>query len=734
MLPTALSHAWPASMPSSLDPRGAIHIPIGIPNTLDTLKTFVEAEGCFSPGFGSYGIYFWLYDPDARKLWAPGMEGVSLRHGLASGLPIPWSEWDAGGLMVRTEVCEVVRPSAQGDVFVVGAKVHLRNSGGNRRVALYAAVRALGAAGADIHRLEVAHSGDALLVDGHCALLADRMPAAAGVAAEDTIGEAAAAGRIPPLRSAQSEGGDCSGALRFEWNLAAGSSAEVGFTCPVLPGRRAARHQWVDLKQNAMVDIAELNPKEGGTLQPDLGLEQYRRTRSAALFPQAHRYWAELLSRTDVLMPDPRWGESMRAILAHAALCMNEGAPDVAVVNYNVFNRDGMYMANMMQKAGLPAYSEQILDYFIRNPFNGRAYPEADNPGQILWAIYQHWMLTRDQAWLARIYPNVRKIVSMVRYYRTAPGPHWVDRKSLNFGEALPEGERQELRPGRCDGFHPEYTEAFDIAGLRGAADLASASGNRSDAADWAELAGELLNSYDSKFGTQLARQYGSYAVLWPCRLFPNTSGRAYEQFKNVGAQPAKSWRYFPLATAHQGLLTGNREAASGTLRIHLAHPQMQGWYALDEGGGSGSGGWHRVRTTWKHSKEAPGENRSVAMPHSWAMAEFWLLMRDSIAFEEGNRLILLSGVPAEWFKSGEGMRASGMATYFGNLGFTYKRVAGGAEFELTGPAAPPEGSVLRLPPELNAAVVWGASPGTFAPSGECIIPPGTRRIVLSFS
>jgi hypothetical protein len=36
-----------------LDPRGKIHIPIGIANTLDTLKTFVEAEGCFSPGVGS---------------------------------------------------------------------------------------------------------------------------------------------------------------------------------------------------------------------------------------------------------------------------------------------------------------------------------------------------------------------------------------------------------------------------------------------------------------------------------------------------------------------------------------------------------------------------------------------------------------------------------------------------------------------------------------------------------
>ena len=37
---------WDASQ---LDPRGDIHMPIGIPNQLDTLKTFVEGEGSFSP-------------------------------------------------------------------------------------------------------------------------------------------------------------------------------------------------------------------------------------------------------------------------------------------------------------------------------------------------------------------------------------------------------------------------------------------------------------------------------------------------------------------------------------------------------------------------------------------------------------------------------------------------------------------------------------------------------------
>jgi len=68
---------------AALDPRGKIHIPIGIANTLDSLKTFVEAEGSVSPGVGTYGIYFWLYDQDTSRLFTPTMEGVRCVRGLA---------------------------------------------------------------------------------------------------------------------------------------------------------------------------------------------------------------------------------------------------------------------------------------------------------------------------------------------------------------------------------------------------------------------------------------------------------------------------------------------------------------------------------------------------------------------------------------------------------------------------------------------------------------------------
>ena len=720
---------------SFLDPCGKVHIPIGSANALDTLKTFVEAEGNFSPGFGSYGIYFWIFDPHSGKLTAPTMEHVRTSHGLnPHGRLIPWVLWNAGEVEVRTEVCQVSHNAPDGEAFIVGSRIQVKNIGnGSHDVVVYAALRPLGPAGFDVNHLEVSDKGDALLVNHRTALLAEAPASKAGVSASDTIGRFALAGHLPSDNSARSASGDCSGALTFDFTLGAGETKSMGFICPVLPGRHAARHNWVGSKAGAMVDVAILNAETGGILQPDLGLSTYRSLRSEDIFRKASEYWSDMVGALQIQVPDPRWEESMQTILGHASLCMNEGAPDVAVINYNVFNRDGMYVTNMMQKSGMTDLAIKALDYLIEHPFNGRPFPEADNPGQVLWILSQQWLYVRDRTWLERIYPSVQKLASLITYLRTAPEPHWVNHDSLDFGDALPADKREELKPGRCDGFHPEYTEAFDIAGLQGAAILAAAIGNRVDASRWTHTADSLWKIYDDKFGANLGKHYGSYSVLWPCRLYPLNAGKAYEQFRPVGPQKPQSWRYFPLATAHQSLLAGNREAGYATLQQHLDHPQMEGWYAFDEGGGSATGGWQRVRTTWPRSITNPGANNSVAMPHGWAIAEFWHLMRDCLVFEAGERLVLLAGIPANWLDQPEKIKVSGLHTYFGICSFGYDGSPRGGVLRLDGSAAPPDGFILRWPASYNATLTVDGKSIERQENGDFFLPRSTRQALISF-
>jgi len=717
-----------------LDPVGKIHIPIGVANTVDTLKTFVEAEGCFSPGVGTYGIYFWLFDPQSGKLTAPTMPGVKCEHRLSGvGCLIPFSSWPAEGIGVVTEVCEVRRASPQGEVFVVAARVHLHNSGNaERKLSLYVVLRPLGPSGGPVKELAVSDAGDALLVDGHPAIVANGKPASAGVVATDTIGELLAAGKMPADKQAQSETGDCSGALRYDVTLAPNETKTLGFICPVLPGRRAVGHKWDGVSGWAQADLNKPNPSVGQAVQPDPGLDYCRSLKADTLFGEAAAYWKDLVGRATITLPDPRWAECFAAITGHAAMCMNDGAPDVSVVNYNVFNRDGVYVANILQKSGNFELAAQCIDYFLQHPFNGRVQVEADNPGQILWVMGEHWLFTRDRTWLERVYPAAAKIAALIRYCRTTPEPHYVKATSLEFGDNLPPdtpddppaNKRQVLKPGACDGFNPNYTDAFDVAGMRAAALLADAAGKPDEARTWRSLADELFARYDQRFGGKLPEKYGSYSVLWPCRLYPYDNGKAFEQFRGIGAQKPSGWRYFPLATAHQGLLAGNRDAGHKTLAMHLEHEQLRGWYAFDEGGRSGSGGWPHVRTTW---------NGDVAMPHGWAIAEMQLLLRDSLLFEDGGKLVLFAGVPPEWFTHESGMSIASLPTHFGPLSVAWKLTAGGAEAMFTGTAEPPEGFVLRLPKELKASAKADGAAVQRAENGDCLVPGKTKKVEIEF-
>jgi len=713
-----------------LDPKGEIHVPIGIPNTVDSLKTFVEAEGNFSPGFATYGVYFWLYDPAAKKLTAPTMDDVRCDRGLAeSGYLIPWSEWSAGNVTVKTEVCQVERASPAGIIQVVGTRAHLTNSGQEpTSVVFYVALRPVGAAGGKVRVLAASSAGDTLLADGHPALVADTAPAAAGVTADDRIGEIASIGKTPANVKAKSVAGNCSGALRFDAGLAPGETKTLGFLCPVLAGRRAVGHDWDGESNWAQLDLAEPKPLEGGALQPDPGLDYYRGLDVATVFEEAHAYWKNLVGRAQIRVPDRRWGECFAAIIGHAAMEMNEGAPDVAVVNYNVFNRDGVYVANILQKFGNFDLAEEAIDYFVAHPFNGRTKVEADNPGQILWAMGEHWRFTRDRKWLQRVYPAAAKIAAMIRYYRTTPGPHYVKATSLDFGDALPADRRDErpahrgqvLRPGSCDGHHPEYTEAFDITGLRAAIMLAKTADRPDDAAEWEHLAASLAETYDGRFGDKLPHEYGNYSVLWPCRLYPLDQGTAFEQFRGNGATRPGGWRYFALGKAHQGLLAGNRGAGYQTIANHMNHPQMHGWYAFDEGGRSGAGGWRFAKTTW---------TSSVAMPHGWAIAEMWLLLRDCVVYEDSDRLHLLKGMPPEWFVGNEELAVDNLPTYFGICSFVFKPDGDGATLTLTGNASPPDGIVVTVPPSLKARVTANGAEVARADTGDCLLPPNTTQV-----
>lgn len=729
---------------SELDPKGEIHIFIGAIDAPDSLKTCIEAEGNFSPGVGTYGIYIWLYDCERNTLAAPTFGGVPTRRGLSpNGHLIPWVEWDALYASVGSELCSVVCPAPNGEVTITTARVRVTNQADSRRqLRLYIALRPLGPAGYDVHELSVGEDGMSLLADSHPAIVSMRTPEAAGVSAEDSVGMYAREGAVPPDQNATSASGDCSGALAYDLELAPSGSDTLELIFPVQAGRRAWSHRWDGTSTWFQLD--EALPGTNGPLQPDPGLAFYRALSVGDLFAQAIHYWEKNAGATQLDLPDPRWNALVHAANGHFGMMLNDGNPDLAPVNLNVFNRDLSYMANLLEKLGNPAQAETFLRWYLRYPFSGRVEPEADNPGQILWTLADHWRFTRNTTFLCEVYPFVRKLAAMIRYLRTTPEPHYVYDDTFEFGDTLPESRRKLLRPGACDGTHPEYTEAFDIAGLRHAADMAEALGKTGDATESRTLADELFQTYDNAFAEDLGREYGSFAVLWPCRLYPFDDPKIVRRFGPIGRMDSTTWRYFPLATAHQGLFAGSRSAGYETINSHLAEEQMVGWYTFDEGGPSGVGGWPALRTTWSCSMKRDdwAPLSALAMPDGWGIAELWLLMRDSLVYEYDDQLVLFSGIDPVWFTAERPWEAHDMPTWYGSFScrWQYRGQVDGthtAELHLSGDTVPPKGFRLVLPEPFRDGHVRAnvvdvpVSPNA---SNQHVLPPAVSHVLLTWS
>src|SRR6185436_2373094 len=130
-------------------------------------------------------------------------------------------KWAAGSIAVRTEVCQAQRAAGSNQVQVVGARVQLLNTGTTAAaVSLYVALRPLGPAGGVVTSLGFSEVGDTLAANGYPAIAAEERAHAVGGAPDDTVGEWAMRGEVPPTKYPSSTNGTCSGALRYEVTLA----------------------------------------------------------------------------------------------------------------------------------------------------------------------------------------------------------------------------------------------------------------------------------------------------------------------------------------------------------------------------------------------------------------------------------------------------------------------------------------------------------------------------------
>ena len=109
------------------------------------------------------------------------------------------------------------------------------------------------------------------------------------------------------------------------------------------------------------------------------------------------------------------------------------------------------------------------------------------------------------------------------------------------------------------------------------------------------------------------------------------------------------------------------------------------------------------------------------------------LLLRDSLAFEDGDKLVLLAGVPETWFTSPHAMKVESLPTHFGTCSFRYELAGNTARLTISGTAIPPGGFLLRLPHALKASFKADGQPLAADDKGNLPFPAAVKTIQIEF-
>lgn len=717
----------PGSYPRWVAGEQSYWTPVGLPD--GTTCALMNEEGMVEVDHGTWSLEPFLYDGDRLLTWADAERSVELEHG---SLPIPSALWRAGDVTLRTTAWA----ARVGDAAVLFLRYRVERTAQARALRLFVAVRpfqvnppwqSFGALGGvkTIHDLE----GDAthVRVDGARLVLPLTPAAGFGAATFDqgNVVDHLRSGDVPTRAAVHDDFGFASGALRFDLD----GTRDVYLAVPF------------------------------GTVAPDAPATPPDGTNGAALFAATVRAWEEKLGGLRIGL-GPRWqrhADALRTAVAHVLVERDGPALQPGPRRYTrSWVRDGAIMAAALLRVGCAEEARAFVEWYA--PFQradgfvpccvDRSGPdwlvEHDSHGELVFAVAECFRFTGDRAFLAALWPAVAGAVAEIERLRaTRLGSEWETDEKRGFRGLLPESASHE-------GYlaHPVHAYWDDFWAVRALGDAAYLARARGDDAEAARLSAvrdafraDVRDSLAHTIATRgIAYVPGSVewadfdptatsnavALLGEAPLMPRAVLDAtFAEYMNGFHRRVRNEIDWANYTAYEvrivGALVCLGERASAT---ELAE------FLLDDRRPRPWNQWPEI--SWKNPR-SPGHIGDV--PHAWIAAEYVLAVRTMLAYErmEDEALVVAAGVPSAWLDGGDTVTVDGLATYWGTLGFTLRRVdTTTVAIDLRGDVTPPGGLVLRppLPGRLIEVTVDGVPFAGFA-DDEVVLRDTAAAIVL---
>lgn len=435
-----------------------------------------------------------------------------------------------------------------------------------------------------------------------------------------------------------------------------------------------------------MATAAALFPLQSGearTVRASIPLEAERSTRrvSAATWTDA------LDGAAPLALPDPLFVHLYRAALHTLVLHIHREVYPGPYTYRRFWFRDAAFILHAALCAGLVERAGKVLDSFperqTRSGFFHSQEGEWDSNGEALWILERFCVLG------GRL-PRRRWRRTILR------GARWIVRKRLPEGREphsglLPAGFSAE-HLGPNDFYY--WDDFWGIAGLRAASKLLRLLGDRKAADEFHREAERFLVAVEKSLAFAAdslgrpampaaptrrldAGSVGSLAAGYPLQIFPPDDPRLLDTarfllerclFRGGFYQDIIHSGINPYLTLHlaQGLLRAGDERALELVRTvaELASPTGQWPEAVHPrtlGGCMGDG------------------------QHVWAAAEWVLLIRNAFVREEGERLVIGSGIFPEWLDQGEPLSFGPAPTPFGAVRVEIRPLGDGVDVHWKG-------------------------------------------------
>lgn len=610
-------------------------------------EPIVDPRGLVTPFLNSWSLDFLIFYEG--ELISPARL-VNVRQSVENNLPIVVTEFKHQDLSVKAEVFVAFVEKIKKEIIF--EKVILKNNSSKRKEATFIfSLRPYNPEGISlVNSLEYSAFGD-FLVNGKVAVIFQESPGTVFCSNLEKGDAVLKFKNIERRANIYCPAGLATGILVYQLSLDPGQEEFFEARLPVEPFKE-------EIKKITAVQALDFEQVKKETID----------------------FWQEKLKNAvKISLPDKNLENFFKTNLAYLRLFFDRDQITPGPFTYHYFwLRDATYMTFGLEIVGLQEEARKIIESLLKKQKSDGAFlhqeGEWDSVGQVAWIALKHCYFTNDLEYLKTIYPSILKAAKWIEFHRNIK----ISQNDILFG-LLPPGLSAE-HFGFFDYYY--WDNYWAIAAVRELIQASKILGLDTDQKFLEKLCWEFtadivssLEKASGKIGRPIlpisphrgmdSAAIGSLASVYPLRIFSAFDERVTNTIKFLDEK----------CTLENGFFHDVNHSGFGTyLTMHLAEVYLfernpKFWQVLE---------WliNLASSTYCWPEAVHPVTRGGCMGdghHGWAVAEFLILMRHLLFFEEYDRLIVTPCLKPEWLEQEGEIKIENAPSYFGKINIRIK-------------------------------------------------------------